>query len=110
MSVNPSYFLPVLGLLVSCVIFWSKGNAKIIYGLEWSPFRWWLTTSLITSYMTLHAWWKLVELGDVWKAGVIWGMCSITIDLALNTWYYGFNWKGILALCLVAIAALIVHS
>ena len=107
---NTAYILPIVGLLVSTVIFWYKGNAKIIYGLEWSPFRWWLTTSLLTSYMTLYAWWRLVEVGNVWKAGVTWMVCNLLVDLSLNTYYFGFNWKGIIAICLCAIAAFIVHS
>ena len=104
------YILPTILLCLSNVVFWFKGNAKAIYGIEWTPFKWWLYTSLFTNYMTLYAWWRLIELGDVWKAGVSWGLCSLTIDLILNSYYFGFNWRGVLALCLCAIAALIVHN
>jgi hypothetical protein len=105
-----AYALPILGLFVSSIIFWYKGNARQVYGLEWSPFTWWITTSLLTSYMSLYAWWKLVEIGDVWKAGVIWGLISVTVDLALNSYYFGFHWKGIVAILLCAIGAAIVHN
>lgn len=105
-----NYVIPVLLLALSNVIFWYKGNSKEIYGLDWSPFKWWLCTSLFTNYMTLYAWWKLIEIADVWRAGVTWGLVSLTIDLILNCTYYGFNWRGVLALCLCGIAALIVHS
>jgi len=104
------YIFPIFLLSVSNVIFWYKGNSKELYGLDWSPFKWWLFTSLFTNYMTLTAWWKLIQLGDIWKAGVVWGLVSLTTDLLLNTAYFGFNWKGILALLLCAIAALIAHS
>jgi hypothetical protein len=105
-----SYIMPMALLAISNVIFWYKGNSKELYGIDWSPFKWWLYTSLATNYMTLTAWWKLIELGDVWKAGVAWGLISLTIDLTLNSVYYGFNWRGIVALCLCGVAALIVHS
>jgi len=104
------YFAPLTMIVLSCVIFWFKGNSKILFGLEWGPFEWWIYTSLATNYMTLIAWWKLVELGDVWKAGVVWGVISLSVDLTLNSWFYGFNWKGLIALCLCGIAATIVHN
>ena len=104
------YFLPILGMAVASVIFWYKGNAKVLYGLEWSPFKWWWTTSLITNYLTLYAWWRLIELSDVWKAGVIWGLISLSVDLTLNTYYFGYNWRGMVALGLCGLAAIIAHS
>ena len=104
------YLLPALALGVANVIFWYKGNAKELYGVDWTPFKWWLFTSLFTNYLTLHAWWKLIEIGDVWKAGVTWGLISLTIDLILNTAYFGFHWRGIIALLLCALAGAIAHS
>ena len=107
---NPAYILPVFGLCFANIIFWYKGNAKVIYGLDWSPFKWWLFTSLITNYITLYAWWKLIEVGNVWKAGVTWGLCSLTIDLILNTVYFGFNWRGAMAMGLCGLSAIIAHK
>lgn len=105
-----NHILPVALLTLANVIFWYKGNAKLVFGLDWSPFKWWLYTSLATNYMTLYSWWKLIEISDVWKAGVIWGLSSLTVDIILNCYHFDFNWKGIIALCLCGIAALIVHS
>ena len=105
-----SYIVPIALLCVANIIFWFKGNSKELYGLDWSPFHWWLYTSLITNYMTLYAWWKLIEIGDVWRAGVTWGVCSLTIDLILNTVYFGFNLRGVIALLLCALSALIAHK
>lgn len=105
-----NYLIPILSLCFANVIFWYKGNSKELFELNWTPFQWWLYTSLFTNYLTLFAWWKLIDIGDVWRAGVTWGLCSLTIDLILNTVYYGFNMKGIIALLLCAIAALIAHS
>ena len=103
------YLLPILMFAIANVVFWFKGNSKAIYGLEWSPLKWWLYTSLATNYLTLLAWWKLIELTNVWKAGVLWGLISLVVELVLNTIYFGFNAKGIVALALCAIAAAIVH-
>lgn len=104
------YILPVIGLMFANVIFWFKGNAKALYGLDWSPMKWWLYTSLLTNYITLYSWWKLIEVGDVWKAGVTWGLCSLIIDLILNTCFFGFNPNGIIALLLCAVSAFLVHK
>ena len=109
-DMNYGYILPTLGLILANIIFWYKGNSKELFGNDWTPFRWWLTTSLITIYVTLYAWWKLIEIGDVWKAGVTWGLCSLFTDLILNCIYFGFNMKGVIALLLCAIAGIIVHN
>ena len=104
------YILPVCALFIANVIFWYKGNAKALYGIEWSPLRWWATTSLVTNYLTLLAWWKLVEIGDVWRAGFTWILLDLIVDVTLNCYYFGFHWKGILALTFCAIGAFILHS
>lgn len=97
-------------MAVANVVFWFKGNAKELYGLDWSPFKWWLYTSLLTNYLTLHAWWKLIEISNVWKAGVTWGLVSLVTDLLLNTLFYGLNLRGIVALLLCGLASLIAHK
>lgn len=107
---NTNYIIPCLALSFANIIFWYKGNSKAIYGLDWSPFKWWLYTSLITNYITLHAWWKLIELSNVWKAGVTWGLCSLFVDLILNTIYFGFNLNGIIALAFCACSAFFAHK
>lgn len=97
----------IIVILSAQVIFWFKANSKYTHNLDWNPFQWWLYTSLFTSYMCLWAWWKLVDEGDVWKAQVIFVFCSLFVNLILNTMYYGFHTKGVLALCLCALALLI---
>ena len=110
MNLMTSYIFPVVALAVANVIFWYKGNAREIFGVDWSPFKWWLVTSLATNYLTLHAWWKLIEIGDVWRAGVTWGLVSLVTDLLLNTLHYGLNKKGAVALVLCGLASLIAHK
>ena len=105
-----SYLIPVILLCLAELIFWFKGNSKALYWIDWGPLKWWLYTSLFTNYLCLYAWWKLIEIGDVWKAGVTWGLCSFTIELILNCYFFGFNWKGVVALCLCALATVIVHT
>lgn len=104
------YALSVAAFCVAQVIFWFKGNARNVYEIEWSPFRWWLTTSLVTNYITLLAWWRLVDASDVWRAGVVWGVCSVVVDLVLNTLYFGAEWRGIVALLLCSLGAWVAHS
>lgn len=104
------YILPIAMLTLANLVFWFKGNSKELFQLDWTPFQWWLFTSLFTNYLTLYAWWKLIKLGDVWKAGVTWGLVSLVTDLTLNTLFFGFNFRGVVALLLCGIAALISHK
>lgn len=103
------YIAPLLGIAVAHVVFWYKGNAKVLFDIEWSPTVWWLTTGLLTDCLTLTAWWRLVGLCDVWRAGVLWGVVSLTVDLTLNTLHFGFNARGAIALLLCGVSALLVH-
>jgi len=104
------YTSPILGFTLAAIIFWYKANAKILYGLEWSPFKWWICTGLVTNYLTLLAWWKLIEHTNIWRAGVIWGLTGLIVDLSLNVCYFGINWRGVTALGLCALAAAIMHG
>lgn len=96
--------------LLALIVFWFKGNSKDLYGLNWSPFEWWLYTSLFTNYLCITAWWKLVEIGDVWKAGIAVGICDVLVQIALNSYFYGFNPKGVIALALIILAGIISYS
>lgn len=107
---NKDYILPFFLILVANIVFWFKGQAKDVFDIHWSPFQWWLYTSLFTNYMTLIAWWRLVELGDVWKASVTWSLCSLAVELVLNTIFISFSWKGVFALLLCGLAGVIAHS
>jgi hypothetical protein len=100
--------IPVILLCVADIVFWFKGNARDLYALEWSPFKWWIYTSLFTNYLTLFAWWQLVERFDVWRAGVVCSICGLVVTLILNTYFYGINWRGTLALCLCVLSIVIV--
>ncbi len=101
--------IPILMIGLAQIIFWFKGNSKIVYGIDWSPWRWWMTTSLLTNYLTLLGWWRLMEHTNVWKAGVYWGMSGVVVDLVLNSIYFGFNLRGACALLLIVVAGYLAH-
>ena len=105
-----SYIAPIAMLCLAHVIFWYKSNSKILFNFDWSPLKWWLYTSLLTNYMTLYAWWRLVEISNVWRAATVWTVCSLAIDLLLNCYYFEYNLKGVVALCLCAIAIIITQT
>ena len=70
------------------VILWYKGNAKLLYNIDLSPFQWWLTVGLITDYLGLLSWWYLVKTYDVWFAMAITYCLGTIIRLGLNFYYF----------------------
>lgn len=108
MSQNHTSFavaVPLAALLTASIIFWIKGNARQVFGCEWGPFRWWISVGWLTSYLTLYAWWRLVALWGVWRAGVVWSAAGLLVDLVLNTYFFGFELRAAFSLVLIAIAA-----
>ncbi len=101
--------LPLLGLLTCNCLNWLKGHAKILWGLELSPFYYWLLIGLPTTYIGLWSWWALCEKleGNIWVASCyIYGI-SLLVTLTLNTLNYGFNPKAGVALSLIVLAGII---
>lgn len=97
-----------LSLIVLCAfIYWFRSNAKAVFDLQWTPFQWWLYTSLITNYASLSAWWFLRESYDIWKATLIWQVILFTVEVSLNTYFFGFSFKMFISLSLIFIAILI---
>jgi hypothetical protein len=78
----------IICLIIAYAIFWFKGNAKPVFNIELSPFKWWLYTSLITSYLSLHAWWHLVDKYKIWGAMAITYCLHTVIEISLNSYYY----------------------
>lgn len=103
-----STIIPIILITIAEIIFWIKGNSKELWQINWSPFRWWLTISLLTNYLTLHGWWLLLKTHGVWKGGVIWGVISVIITCILNSIFFEFDIKGVIALGLTAIALIII--
>lgn len=69
-------------------LLWYKGNAKIIYGVDWSPFTWWLSTGLITNYLGLLSWWFFVKEYNIWGAIAITYLLHTIIELSLSFYYF----------------------
>jgi hypothetical protein len=101
--------LPIAAVILCNIIFWLKGNAKPLWGVDWSPFKWWATTSLLTNYLMLTSWWRAVELLDIWKATFIWGAISVAVGIPLNGIFYGFNSRGVLAALLILVAGFVIR-
>jgi len=80
-----------LYILCSCLLYtilWYKGNAKILFGLEWQPWRWWLTTGLVTNYLGLAAWWFFVNKYNIWGAIAVTYTLHTIIELGLSFYYF----------------------
>lgn len=90
-------------ILLSGVLFWFKSNSKILFGLNWSPWEWWLYTGLISNYMSLYAWWGLMSKYDVWFATAVWVLLTTTAEVILNCTYFEFNYIKLtgVVLCII---------
>lgn len=76
---------------MSCALYallWYKGNAKILFGINWSPFSWWLYTGLFSSYLGLLSWWYFVKEYNIWGAIAITYFLHSFIELALSFYYF----------------------
>jgi hypothetical protein len=91
----------VLLIFLCAFIYWFRSNAKAAFGLDLTPFEWWLYTSLITNYAALNAWWGMRENFDVWKAGLIWQVILFAVEVSLNIYFFGSNPKMMFALGIV---------
>tara|TARA_Y100001973_G_C4987548_1_gene227289 strand:+ start:98 stop:421 length:324 start_codon:yes stop_codon:yes gene_type:complete len=80
-----------LYILCSCLLYtilWYKGNAKILFGFEWPPWKWWLFTGLFTNYLGLVAWWFFVTKYNIWGGIAITYILHTIIELGLSFYYF----------------------
>lgn len=91
----------ILLIFFCAVVYWFRSNAKAVFGLDLSPFEWWLYTSLVTTYASLNAWWYMRNTYDVWKAGLIWQVILFSVEVSLNVYFFGANPKMMISLTLV---------
>ena len=70
------------------VLLWYKGNAKILFGYDLSPFKWWIYTGLITNYLGLLSWWYFVKHYNIWGAMAITYLLHTVIELGLSFYYF----------------------
>lgn len=97
-------------LVLATVIFFYRGNARELFGVEWEPWQWWLTTSIFTNYLTLYSWWAMKDSYGAWRACIISMIVHMATDIILYTLHYGFQTKYAFAMLLVALAGFIVNK
>lgn len=69
-------------------LLWYKGNAKILFDVQFNPFQWWLYTGLITSYLGLTSWWFFVNNYTIWGAVAITYTLHTAVELGLNFMFF----------------------
>jgi len=94
-------------ILLSGVLFWFKSNSKIVFNFNWTPWEWWLYTGLLSNYMSLYAWWTLMDKHTVWTATALWVLFTTTSEVVLNCIYFEFNWTQLLGIFLCVLGAYI---
>ena len=98
-------------LNVLCVIIhWIRANAQILWGFEWTAFHWWFYTGLFTTYFALTARLLLVNYISVWQITLLSTIITLSVEMILNTIYFGFNPRMCLAMSLVGAAAMVAKS
>jgi hypothetical protein len=70
------------------IILWYKGNSNLLFKLQWSPLKWWLTTGLLTNYLGLLSWWYFVKQYNIWGAIAITYCLHTIIELGLSFYYF----------------------
>jgi hypothetical protein len=96
-------------LIVLYLILWYKGNAKLIYNIDFQPWQWWLYTGLITNYLGLLSWWHLVTHYSIWTATAVTYSLHAIVELCLNYFHYGLpNFQQGLGISLLIIGSFLV--
>ncbi len=96
-------------LAATISIGWLKGNIRGLTGLDWEPWKYWLVFSLPQTYFGLYGWWGLLKYnnGDVWKSMIMSSMTAFTVQITLNSIFWGTNPKAILGLFLIVLGGLV---
>lgn len=95
-----------LHLMASSAV-WFKANAKTTFGIDKSPFFWWLTVGFIIEYLYLNAWWKLSDDQGPWKAMIFLQIVGSCTGIFWMSIFYGFKLKYVLSMGLLILAALV---
>lgn len=70
------------------IILYLKGNSKILFDFQWTPFQWWLYTGLISNYIGLISWWYFVEKYNIWGALAITYCLHSIVELGLSFYFF----------------------
>jgi len=74
--------------IILYILYYLKGNSKILFGFNWSPFEWWLYTGLLTNYISLISWWHFVDKYNIWGAIAITYCLHSIVELGLSFYFY----------------------
>jgi hypothetical protein len=74
--------------IVLYIILYLKGNSKVLFDLQWTPFQWWLYTGLISNYIGLTSWWYFVEKYNIWGALAITYCLHSVVKLGLSFYFF----------------------
>lgn len=101
--------LPVFFISCAICIGWLKGNLKYIANVDWEPWRYWLLFSFPQTYLGMYGWWKLVDFTNknMWQAMLISSSTVFLVQISLNSWFWGVNYRAILGLFLVILGGII---
>ncbi len=103
-----STILLAVFLNILCVtLHWIRANAQVLWGLDWTAFHWWLYTGLLTTHCALTARLMLLDHIAVWQITLLSAIISLTVEMLLNTCFFGFNPKICIAMSLMGVAAMV---
>lgn len=104
-----SVLFPLCLHIVGGVLVFCKANAKRVWGVDLSPFMWWLTVGFLVEYCYLTAWWQLSSTTSPWVAQVsLMGVGAFT-SMILMSVFYGFEMKYIIAACCILVGVCIAN-
>ena len=74
--------------IVLYILLYLKGNSKILFDFQWTPFQWWLYTGLFSNYIGLISWWYFVEKYNIWGALAITYCLHSIVELGLSFYFF----------------------
>ena len=88
---------------------WLKGNLKLLVGLDWEPWKYWAVFSLPQTYLGLYGWWGLLiyTSNDTWKSMVISSSLAFSMQILLNSYFWGVNPRATLGLLFIIVGGLL---
>ena len=102
--------LPLAFNILATTLVWLKQNSKNVFGLDLSPFIWWLVLGLSLEYLYLNAWWILSEEIGAWRAYIALMLIGTTTSICWMSAYYGFDIKYLMSAALIVCAGILAFS
>lgn len=95
--------IPILLICGAISIGWLKGNLKLLAGIDWEPWKYWAVFSLPQTYLGLYGWWGLLSYtsNDTWRAMVISSSVAFSMQIGLNSYFWGVNPKATLGMLFI---------